>query len=83
MANIKSQIKRFATNAKANLANKSFKSSIKTAIKKAEFAINANDANTTELVSTAISLVDKAVTKGIYHANKAARVKSKLMLKAN
>lgn len=83
MANIKSQIKRVKTNAKANLANKSFKSSVKTAIKKAEIAINENEANATELVRTAVSLVDKAVTKGIYHANKSARVKSKLMLKAN
>ncbi|WP_338955727.1 30S ribosomal protein S20 [Spiroplasma endosymbiont of Polydrusus cervinus] len=82
MANIKSQIKRVKTNAKANLANKSFKSSVKKAIKKAEIAINAQETNTPELVNTAISLVDKAVTKGIYHANKAARVKSKLMLKA-
>ncbi|WP_425377856.1 30S ribosomal protein S20 [Spiroplasma endosymbiont of Polydrusus pterygomalis] len=83
MANIKSQIKRVKTNAKANLANKSFKSSVKTAIKKAEIAINAQETNTPELVNTAISLVDKAVTKRIYHANKAARVKSKLMLKAH
>ncbi|WP_253301435.1 30S ribosomal protein S20 [Spiroplasma endosymbiont of Phyllotreta cruciferae] len=83
MANIKSQIKRVKTNAKANLANKSFKSSVKTAIKKAEIAINTNEANAIELVNTAVSLVDKAVTKGIYHTNKAARVKSKLMLKAN
>lgn len=83
MANIKSQIKRVKTNSKANLANKSFKSSVKTAIKKAEIAINAQEANASELVNAAISLVDKAVTKGIYHANKAARVKSRLMLKAH
>ncbi|GAA6238211.1 MAG: 30S ribosomal protein S20 [Spiroplasma phoeniceum] len=83
MANIKSQIKRVKTNSKGNLANKSFKSSVKTAIKKAEIAINAQEANASQLVNTAISLVDKAVTKGIYHANKAARVKSRLMLKTH
>ncbi|WP_374696378.1 30S ribosomal protein S20 [Spiroplasma endosymbiont of Polydrusus formosus] len=83
MANIKSQIKRVKTNAKANLANKSFKSSVKTAIKKAEIAINTQETNAPELVNIAISLVDKAVTKGIYHANKAAHVKSKLMIKAH
>lgn len=83
MANIKSQIKRVKTNSKANLANKSFKSSVKTAIKKAEIAINVQEANASELVNTAISLVDKAVTKGIYRANKAARVKIRLMLKSH
>ncbi|AXF95931.1 30S ribosomal protein S20 [Spiroplasma phoeniceum] len=83
MANIKSQIKRVKTNSKANLENKSFKSSVKTAIKKAEIAINVQEANASQLVNTAISLVDKAVTKGIYHANKAARVKSRLMLKTH
>ncbi|APE74118.1 30S ribosomal protein S20 [Spiroplasma citri] len=83
MANIKSQIKRVKTNSKTNLANKSFKSSVKTAIKKAEIAITAQEANASELVNTAITLVDKAVTKGIYHANKAAHVKSRLMLKTH
>ncbi|WP_342255986.1 30S ribosomal protein S20 [Spiroplasma endosymbiont of Poecilobothrus nobilitatus] len=83
MANIKSQIKRVKKNSKDNLANKSFKSSVKTAIKKAEIAINAQETNASELVNTAISLVDKAVNKGIYHANKADRVKSRLMLKAH
>ncbi|AGM25732.1 30S ribosomal protein S20 [Spiroplasma syrphidicola EA-1] len=83
MANIKSQIKRVKTNEKANLANKSFKSSVKTAIKKAEKALVENDAKANELVNEAVSLIDKAVTKGIYHQNKASRLKSSLMVKAN
>ncbi|WP_368486287.1 30S ribosomal protein S20 [Spiroplasma sp. DGKH1] len=83
MANIKSQVKRIKTNEKANLANKSFKSSIKTAIKKANLAIAEKQENANDLVNSAVSLIDKAVTKGIYHANKAARMKSKLMIRVN
>ncbi|AHF57293.1 30S ribosomal protein S20 [Spiroplasma eriocheiris] len=83
MANIKSQVKRIKTNEKANLANKSFKSSIKTAIKKANLAIAEKQENANDLVNNAVSLIDKAVTKGIYHANKAARMKSKLMIRVN
>ncbi|AHF60601.1 30S ribosomal protein S20 [Spiroplasma mirum] len=83
MANIKSQVKRIKKNEKANLANKSFKSSIKTAIKKANLAIAEKQENANDLVNNAVSLIDKAVTKGIYHANKAARIKSKLMIRVN
>ena len=83
MANIKSQVKRIKTNEKANLANKSFKSSIKTAIKKANLAIAEKQENANDLLNNAVSLIDKAVTKGIYHANKAARMKSKLMIRVN
>ena len=43
MANIKSQKKRALTNAKKNLANTSAKSRLKTAIKKVEKAVEAND----------------------------------------
>ncbi|AXK51158.1 30S ribosomal protein S20 [Spiroplasma alleghenense] len=79
MANIKSQEKRILTNEKSRLANKSFKSSVKTAIKKALVAKKANSADKDKLVNEAVSLVDKGVTKGIFKANKAAREKSRLM----
>ncbi|MBY7704986.1 30S ribosomal protein S20 [Vibrio harveyi] len=79
MANIKSQKKRVLTNEKSRLANRAFKSEIKTAIKKALAAKKANDANKEELVKTAVSLVDKGLKKGIFKDNKAAREKSRLM----
>ncbi|WP_338973051.1 30S ribosomal protein S20 [Spiroplasma endosymbiont of Panorpa germanica] len=79
MANIKSQEKRILTNEKSRLANKSFKSSVKTSIKKALIAKKANSADKDKLVNEAVSLVDKGVTKGIFKANKAAREKSRLM----
>ncbi|WP_031542842.1 30S ribosomal protein S20 [Mesoplasma photuris] len=79
MANIKSQKKRVLTNEKSRLANKAFKSEIKTAIKKATIAKNESATNANELVIAAVSLIDKGVKKGILKINKAAREKSRLM----
>ncbi|AHI53883.1 30S ribosomal protein S20 [Spiroplasma sabaudiense Ar-1343] len=79
MANIKSQEKRILTNEKSRLANKSFKSSVKTAIKKALIAKKTDSSDKTKLINEAVSLVDKGVSKGIFKANKAAREKSRLM----
>jgi len=79
MANIKSQKKRVKTNEASRMANKSFKSEVRTAIKKAKLAIAKNDANKNELITAAVSLIDKATSKGIYKPNKAAREKSRLM----
>lgn len=79
MANIKSQVKRIKTNEKARLANASFKSSMRTAIKAVEAAVKANDKETaTKLLSVAFSKIDKSVSRGIQHRNTAARQKSRL-----
>ena len=79
MANIKSQKKRALTNAKKNLANTSAKSRLKTAIKKVEAAVAANDkeaANTALVAAT--KLIEMAGSKGIYHKNNVARKISRL-----
>lgn len=81
MANIASQIKRIKTNEKRNKINKSYKTKIKTTFKKAEIAIKDNNKTAPVLVSDVFSLIDKAVIKGIYHINKAANKKSKIMSK--
>lgn len=81
MANIKSQIKRNKTNKKSNMLNKSFKSSIKTAIKKVELALITKDNNIKLLINKAISLIDRSVNKKIFHMNKAIRLKNKLIKK--
>ncbi|ALD66450.1 30S ribosomal protein S20 [Spiroplasma cantharicola] len=79
MANIKSQEKRILTNEKSRLANKAFRSSVKTAIKKALIAKQEDSKEKEALINEAVSLLDKSVTKGIFKANKAAREKSRLM----
>lgn len=79
MANIKQQAKRILTNEKSKKQNISFKSSVKTAIKRVETAVKNNDYE--EAVNTyrlATKKLDKAVSKGIFHKNFASRNKSKL-----
>ncbi|MFD6136225.1 30S ribosomal protein S20 [Isoptericola sp. NPDC056618] len=77
MANIKSQIKRIKTNEKARLRNKAVKSELKTYVRKVREAVTAGDkeAATTALQAASRKL-DKAVSKGVIHANQAANRKS-------
>jgi len=72
MANIKSNAKSRRQDDKRELRNKSLKSEIKTAMKKANASQAAADVN------NAVALINKAVTKGVFHANKAARLTSKM-----
>ncbi|HEY5116705.1 MAG TPA: 30S ribosomal protein S20 [Nakamurella sp.] len=84
MANIKSQIKRIRTNEAARLRNKSVKSALKTAVRRVRTAVDAGDKATAqaELVTASRSL-DKAVSKGVIHANQAANRKSALAHQVN
>jgi small subunit ribosomal protein S20 len=77
VANIKSQIKRNRQNEKARLRNKAVKSSLKTAIRKYNEAVQAGDASSAEtLLRDASRKLDKAVSKGVIHKNQAANRKS-------
>ncbi len=79
MANIKSAKKRIKVIAKKTLLNKMVKSSTKTAVKKVTSAVAANDKAAAQAALTgAISAIDKAYKKGIFHKNAAARKKSSL-----
>lgn len=84
MANIKSQIKRIKTNEKARLRNKSVSSSIKTAIRRFRDALASGDSKviTAELQKASREL-DKAVSKGVIHANQAANKKSAMAKSAH
>lgn len=84
MANIKSAKKRILVSQKRADRNKSIRSKVKTAIKKVEVAIEANDKTAaTEALKVAVSEIDKAAKKGIYHKNNAARKVSRLTLAVN
>lgn len=79
MANIKSAKKRILVNKTKAARNKSIKSSVKTAIKKVEAAVAAQDkAAANEALLSATSIIDKAAKKGVYHKNNAARKVSRL-----
>lgn len=76
MANIKQQIKRVRTNEKARIANASFKSGMKTAMKA---VLTAKDKATAEAaLPLAYKKLDKAQAKGIVHKNFVAKHKAQL-----
>ncbi|MBR7008500.1 MAG: 30S ribosomal protein S20 [Ruminococcus sp.] len=81
MPNIKSAKKRVKVIQTRTARNKAIKSDLKTALKKADTAVNENAENKAEVVKAAIKKVDMACTKGIMHKNKAARKKSQLAKK--
>ena len=84
MANIKSAKKRILVNQTKAARNKSIRSSVKTAIKKVEAAVAAGDAETAkDALVKAISAIDKAQTKGVYHKNTAARKVSRISKAVN
>ena len=77
MANIKSQIKRIRQNEKAHQRNKAVKSALKTHVRKfREAADSGNIEEATEALRVASRQLDKAVSKGVIHKNRAANRKS-------
>jgi small subunit ribosomal protein S20 len=77
VANIKSQIKRNATNEKRRLRNKAVKSELKTLVRAFREAAASGDAAATQSALRAASRkLDKAVSKGVIHKNQAANRKS-------
>ena len=78
MANIKSAKKRVLIAKRNTERNVAFKSSIKTAVKKALSLVNGDEKELQAALSKVYQLCDKAVGKGILHKNTAARKKSRL-----
>lgn len=83
MPNIKSAKKRVKVIATKTLQNKARNSDLKTEIKKANAAIEADAADKAEAVRVAVKKIDQAAAKGILHKNNAARKKASLAKKLN
>ena len=84
LANIKSAKKRIKVTETKTLRNKAFKSRVKTAIKKVDAAVAAGDKELAQAnIQLAISEIDKATTKGVYHKNTSSRKISRLTLAVN
>lgn len=83
MPNIKSAKKRVLVSAANNERNKAYRSALKTAIKKADVAIETKDANASDAVKAAVKKIDQATVKGILHKNNAAHKKSSLVKRLN
>jgi len=87
VANIQSAKKRIKQTAHHRLRNSSLRSRTVTFLKKARNAIESSQTDNNLLetaksaVKTAMSHIDKMVPKGIFHRNKAARLKSRLNAK--
>lgn len=79
MANIKSAKKRVLVIQTKTLRNKMIKSSVKTAVKKVNAAVEANDAVAAKAaLLEATSIIDKAKSKGVLPKNTASRKISRL-----
>ncbi|HLS35452.1 MAG TPA: 30S ribosomal protein S20 [Bacillota bacterium] len=82
MANLKSAIKRVKVNEKKRQRNQSFKSAMRTNIKRVEHLVEANDLEEAKKAfEEASQSIDKAVQKGVIHRNNGNRQKRKLAKK--
>ena len=84
MANIKSAKKRILVSRKNADRNKAIRSRVKTYTKKVDAAIAAGDAEAAKVcLVQAISEIDKATSKGVYHKNTSSRKVSRLTQAVN
>lgn len=84
MANMKNAKKKIKVIAKETVSNNNYEASMKTAMKKVERAVSANDKESAKTnLKTAIKAIDKAASKGVASKNFVARNKSRLSKKVN
>ena len=83
MPNIKSQKDRVVQAAAEQAHNKAIKTNLKTVVKKADAAIDANAADKDAPVLAAVSAIDKARAKGVIKKNPASRKISRMAKRAN
>jgi small subunit ribosomal protein S20 len=78
VANHKSAEKRARQRIKRNQRNKRVLGALRTTLKKARTAVDGTVKDAKEQVAAAISLIDKAVSKGVMHKKTASRLISRL-----
>ena len=84
MANIKSAKKRILVIETKTARNKAIKSKVKTYVKKVETAVARKDAEAAKAaLKEAISVINKAGSKGVYNKNTCARKISRLTKAVN
>ena len=81
MANHASAKKRVRQSAKKRIANRYYKKSTRTAIKKLRGMTDKTEAQT--FLPKVISMVDRLAKRNLWHRNKASNLKSKLNLFVN
>ena len=84
MPNMKNAKKMVKVNKKRTVENNNYEATMKTAMKKVEKAVAANDKEQdTKNLKTDIKTIDKAADKGVVSKNYVARNKSRLTNKVN
>ncbi len=84
LANIKSAKKRILVSRTKTERNKAIRSAVKTSIKKVDAAVVAGDKDAAKSALTAaVSTIDKAASKGVYHKNNASRKVARLSKAVN
>ena len=81
MSPSKSSSKVARTAERKRLRNRLVSRSVRTHIVKAKSSADAGEESAYQKTMLAVSSIDKAVSKGIIHRNKGARLKSRLMKK--
>jgi len=79
----KSSNKVARTAERKRLRNRLVRRSVRTHIVKAKSSVDAGEESAYQKTMLAMTGIDKAVSKGIIHRNKGARLKSRLMKKLN
>jgi small subunit ribosomal protein S20 len=79
----KSSNKVARTAERKRLRNRLVRRTVRTHIVKAKSSTDAGEESAYQKTMLAMSSIDKAVSKGIIHRNKGARIKSRLMKKLN
>ena len=84
MANIKSAKKRILVDRRNAERNKAIKSKVKTAINGVDAAIAAGDKDAaSKALTTAISEINRAASKGVFHKKTASRKISRITVAVN
>ena len=84
MPNHKSSEKRVRQSEKRRVINRANRTKVRTYIKKVRAALDSGKSEEIQTaLPVAISVIDKAVQKGVMHKNAAARYKSRLTARAN
>ena len=81
MANHPSAIKRMRQNEQRRRRNASYRSKVKTAVKRYLTAVENKDEQAKEFLRQASSLLHKGTSKGVFHKNTASRAVSRLAKK--
>ena len=78
MPHKKSAMKRLKQDVVRNKRNKSYRSAMKTQIKRFAKAVTEGSPDTEKMLRETYSTIDSVASKGVIHKNKASRLKSRL-----